>query len=89
MPDQTLDQAMMERAMQIPGTSDRIENIPSEWLSASTCTGCGTFEIALRSVANAVSEHRPVHSDTITVTCRQFIFFSALILLCDWNFTVP
>eukprot|EP00434_Breviolum_minutum_P030986 symbB.v1.2.027404.t1/scaffold2808.1/size69842/6 len=60
-------QAMMDRAMHIPGTSDRIENIPSEWLSASTCTGCGTFEIALRSVANAVSEHRPVNSDAIAV----------------------
>lgn len=71
MSDQTLDEAMMDRAMHIPGTSDRIENIPSEWLSASTCTGCGTFEIALRSVANAVSEHRPVNSDAIAVTCHQ------------------
>ena len=78
----TLAQAMMERAVLIPGTLDRLHNIPAEWLSASTCTGCGTFEIALRSVANAVSEHRPVHSDTITATCHKMSFMLMISILC-------
>ena len=56
----TVCQAMLMRAVQVEGTMDRIANLPSLWSVATTCSGCGTFEIALNSVANAMSAHTPV-----------------------------
>lgn len=34
-----------------------------EWKVATTCSGCGTFEMALRSVANAFTSWLPVDDD--------------------------
>ena len=50
----------MIRASKHGDTVMRIANLPLEWTVATTCSGCGTFEIALRSVANAMSGYPPV-----------------------------
>ena len=50
----------MMRAVKVDGTLLRIANLPSSWTVATTCSGCGTFEIALNSVANAISAHTPI-----------------------------
>ena len=68
----------MERAISIDGTIDRIQNLPSEWTSGTTCTGCGTFEMSLRSVAHAISGHRALGADDIEVTCLMHCF----VILC-------
>lgn len=54
---------MVGRAMQIPGTQDRLVKLMREWKVATTCSGCGTFEMALRSVANAFTSWLPVDDD--------------------------
>lgn len=45
------------------GTKDRLVKLMREWKVATTCSGCGTFEMALRSVANAFTSCLPVDDD--------------------------
>ena len=47
----------------IPGTADRIAKLPKTWTIATTCTGCGTFELCLRAVADALSSALPFDAD--------------------------
>ena len=60
-------QAMVIRALQIPGTSARLAKLMREWKVATTCSGCGTFEMALRSVANAFTTCTSVDDDPFEV----------------------
>jgi hypothetical protein len=39
------------------------------WEIASTCTGCGTFEMAFQAVVDALSTHLPVSDNTLEVSC--------------------
>ena len=60
---------MAARAMDVLGTKERIANSPRLWEIASTCTGCGTFEMAFQAVVDALSTHLPVSDNTLEVSC--------------------
>ncbi|CAK9039627.1 unnamed protein product [Durusdinium trenchii] len=50
---------MAKRASVIPGTLQRLGNLPQDWGLITTCTGSGTFEIALSCVADALGNFVP------------------------------
>ena len=58
----------MERIVKVDGVRERLANLPRDWRLATTCSGCGTFELALRAVATAMSGYLPVDDDSIVVT---------------------
>ena len=63
----------MNRALKIDGVSDRIANLPRDWSLGTTCTGSGTFEIALRAVSDAMSGCLPVDAEPFVVPCHLML----------------
>ena len=66
--------AMAKRASVIPGTLQRLGNLPQDWGLITTCTGSGTFEIALSCVADALGNFVPAD-------CMKLFHVSWLLLL--------
>lgn len=49
-------QAMVTKALNMPGALERLQNVPKQWNIASTCSGTGNFELAMEAVAKAVNQ---------------------------------
>ena len=73
---------MVARAMDIPGTQEKIANLRRSWAIASTCTGCGTFEMCFQHVADALSTRLPVHDDDEFLVIRSYQLLM-LMWICD------
>ena len=50
-------QAMLKQALEVPGTLDRLSNLPRSMAFDSTCTGTASFEHAANSVCDAIDAH--------------------------------
>ena len=61
----------MNRAVEtVDGLREKIANLPRTWRLGSTCSGCGTFELAARAVASAMSGCLPVaDEESYVVSC--------------------
>ncbi len=47
---------MVQKALEIPGTRERLKKLPSDVTFDSTCTGSGGFELASNAVCNALRQ---------------------------------
>lgn len=53
------DEVMVQKALEVPGTRERLKKLPSELIFDSTCTGSGGFELASNAVCNALQQQVP------------------------------
>ena len=80
-------QAMVARAMDIPGTQDKIANLRRSWAIATTCTGCGTFEMCFQHVADALSTRLPVNEDEVfSVIWSHLAVEHESVMICLFRF---
>ena len=49
-------EVMVQKALDIPGTKERLMKLPQELFFDSTCTGTGGFELASHAVCEALTQ---------------------------------
>ena len=67
---------MVEKALQIPGTAERLQKLPSTLVFDSTCTGSGAFELASKAVCGAfVQQVVGLEVSATKLQCSRLDFF--------------